>query len=119
MVAEKKAQSRRNRPYIIGGLLIFLVILTVPIYGYVREFVLPYREIAVQVNDKIYTRGDVVHFIRFHQRLALERGSEFSVVDQLLSSLEAMSENEIAYQKAPLLGITVTEDRSRALSGKR
>jgi hypothetical protein len=110
MVAEKKAQSRRNRPYIIGGLLIFLVILTVPIYGYVREFVLPYRDIAVQVNDKIYTRGDVVHFIRFHQRLALERGSEFSVVDQLLSSLEAMSENEIAYQKAPLLGITVTED---------
>ena len=110
LVAEKKAQSRRNRPYIIGGFLIFLVILTVPIYGFVREFVLPSREIAVQVNDKIYTRGDVVDFVRFHQRLALESGNEFSVLDQLLSSLEAMSENEIAYQKAPLLGITVTED---------
>ncbi len=110
LVAQKQAQGRRNRPYIIGGFLVFLAILSVPIYGYVREFVLPPRQVAVQVNDVTYTRGDVVDFVRFHQRLALEAGDEFRITDQLLTALETISENEIAYQKAPLLGVTVTEE---------
>lgn len=110
LVAQKQAQGRRNRPFIIGGLLIFLAILAVPVYGYVQVFVLPSREVAVQVNDAVYTRGDVVDFVRFHQRLALENGSEFAVTDQLLGSLQTISENEIAFQKAPLLGITVSEE---------
>jgi len=109
LVAQRKAEGRRNRPFIFGGFLVFLAILSVPIYGYVQEFVLPPRQIAVQVNDAIYTRGDVVDFVRFHQRLALENGKEFAVTDQLLNSLQTISENEIAYQKAPLLGITVSE----------
>ena len=62
------------------------------------------------MNDAVYTRGDVVDFVRFHQRLALENGSEFAVTDQLLGSLQTISENEIAFQKAPLLGITVSEE---------
>ncbi|HJM53913.1 MAG TPA: hypothetical protein QGI07_07830 [Dehalococcoidia bacterium] len=110
LVAQKQAQGRRNRPFIIGGVLIFLAILSVPIYGFVSEFVLPSRQVAVQVNDVTYTRGDIVDFVRFHQRLALEAGDEFRITDQLLTALETISENEIAYQKAPLLGITVTEE---------
>ncbi len=110
LVAQKQAQSRRNRPYIIGGFVIFIAILALPIYGYTNTFVLPPREVAVQVNDAYYTRGDVVDFVRFHQRLALEAGDEFRITDQLLTSLETISENEIAYQKAPLLGITVSEE---------
>lgn len=110
LVAQKQTQSRRNRPYIIGGFVIFIAILALPIYGYTNTFVLPPREVAVQVNDAYYTRGDVVDFVRFHQRLALEAGDEFRITDQLLTSLETISENEIAYQKAPLLGITVSEE---------
>jgi hypothetical protein len=110
LVAQKQAQSRRNRPYIIGGFVIFIAILALPIYGYTNTFVLPPREVAVQVNDAYYTRGDVVDFVRFHQRLALEAGDEFRITDQLLTSLETISENEIAYQKAPFLGITVSEE---------
>lgn len=110
LIAQKRAQGRRNRPFLIGGFLIFLAILSVPIYGYVREFVLPPREVAVQVNDAVYTRGDVVDFVRFHQRLALDNGDEFRISDQLLTALQTISENEIAYQKAPLLGVTVTDE---------
>lgn len=110
LVTQQQAQSRRNRPYIIGGFVIFIAILALPIYGYTNTFVLPPREVAVQVNDAYYTRGDVVDFVRFHQRLALEAGDEFRITDQLLTSLETISENEIAYQKAPLLGITVSEE---------
>lgn len=110
LVAQKQAQNRRNRPYIIGGFVLFFAILALPIYGYIDNFVLPPRQVAVQVNDAYYTRGDVVDFVRFHQRLALEAGNEFRITDQLLTALETISENEIAYQKAPLLGITVTEE---------
>jgi len=110
LVAQKQAQSRRNRPFIIGGFVIFIAILALPIYGYVNTFVLPSRQVAVQVNDAYYTRGDVVDFVRFHQRLALEAGNEFNITDELLTVLETISENEIAYQKAPLLGITVSEE---------
>ena len=109
IIEQKRRQGRRNRPFLIAGLLLFVAILTVPGYGYVQQFVLPPREIAVQVNDVIYTRGDVVDFVRFHQRLALENGDDFRIADQLLRSIETISENEIAYQKAPLLGITVIE----------
>jgi hypothetical protein len=110
LVAQKQAQNRRNRPYIIGGFVLFFAILALPIYGYIDNFVLPPHQVAVQVNDAYYTRGDVVDFVRFHQRLALEAGNEFRITDQLLTALETISENEIAYQKAPLLGITVTEE---------
>ena len=109
IIEQKRRQGRRNRPFLIAGLLLFVTILTVPGYGYVQQFVLPPREIAVQINDVIYTRGDVVDFVRFHQRLALENGDDFRIADQLLASIETISENEIAYQKAPLLGITVIE----------
>lgn len=110
LIAQKQAKSRRNRPYIIGGFVLFFAILALPIYGYIDNFVLPPRQVAVQVNDAYYTRGDVVDFVRFHQRLALEAGNEFRITDQLLDALETISENEIAYQKAPLLGITVSEE---------
>ena len=110
LVTQKQARSRRNRPFIIGGFVLFIAILALPIYAYINNFVLPPRQVAVQVNDAYYTRGDVVDFVRFHQRLALEAGEDFRITDQLLTALETISENEIAYQKAPLLGITVTEE---------
>lgn len=110
LVAQRQARSRRNRPYIIGGFVLFIAILALPIYGYIDNFVLPPRQVAVQVNDAYYTRGDVVDFVRFHQRLALEAGNEFRITDQLLTALETISENEIAYQKAPLLNVVVTEE---------
>ena len=109
LIEQKNRQARRNRPFLIAGVLLFIAILAIPAYGYVRQFVLPPREIAVQVNDAIYTRGDVVSFVRFHQRLALESGEEFRITDQLLTALQTISENEIAFQKAPLLGVTVTD----------
>ena len=110
LVASKRAQSRRNRPFVITGILLFIAILAIPVYGYVREFVLPPREVAVQVNDATYTRGYVVDFVRFHQRLALENGNPFDISDQMLTAIQTISENEIAFQKAPLLGVTVSEE---------
>lgn len=109
LIEQKNRQARRNRPFLIAGVLLFIAILAIPAYGYVRQFVLPPREIAVRVNDAVYTRGDVVSFVRFHQRLALESGEEFRITDQLLTALQTISENEIAFQKAPLLGVTVTD----------
>jgi hypothetical protein len=108
IIARTKAQKRRNRPFIIAGILILLAVLVIPAVAYVREFVLPPRELAVRVNDKVYTRGDVVDFIRFHQRLAEESAAPFNITDNLLGALETISDNEIAFQRAPSMGVTVT-----------
>ena len=105
IIARTRAQKRRNRPFIVAGLLIFLAVLTIPGVAYVQKFVLPPRELAVRVGDVVYTRGDVVDFIRFHQRLAEEQNASFNITDDLLGALETLSAHEIAYQRAPSLGV--------------
>ena len=61
------------------------------------------------VEDKIYTRGNVVDFIRFNQRISEEKGDPYLIGASLFDALKLMSENEIAYQVAPKMGLTVED----------
>ncbi|MCH7734217.1 MAG: hypothetical protein IH961_03260 [Chloroflexi bacterium] len=109
IMAEMAEQSRRNKPFVLAGVLIILGLAAIPAYAFINEFVLPPRERAVSVEDRTYTRGDVVDFIRFHQRLSEETGQVFSVGASLFDALQTISENEMAFQGAPGLGVSVTE----------
>ena len=109
IMAQKEEQSRRNKPYILAGVLIILGLAAIPAYAFINEFVLPPREKAISVEDRIYTRGDVVDFIRFHQRLSEETGQVFAIGSSLFDALQIISENEMAFQGAPGLGVSVTE----------
>ncbi len=109
IMAQSADQSRRNKPYILAGVLIILGIAAIPAYAFINEFVLPPREKAVRVEDRTYTRGDVVDFIRFHQRLSEETGQVFAVGSSLFDALQTISENEMAFQGAAGLGVSVTE----------
>ncbi|NQW18950.1 MAG: peptidylprolyl isomerase [Chloroflexi bacterium] len=109
IMSAKANQSRRNRPWILAGVLILVGIAAIPAWAFINEFVLPPREKAVRVEDRTYTRGEVVDFIRFHQRLTEEVGEQFELGASLFSSLQTISENEMAFQGAPGLGVTVTE----------
>ncbi len=109
IMAETAERSRRNKPFVIAGILIILGLAAIPAYAFINEFVLPPRERAVSVEDRTYTRGDVVDFIRFHQRLSEETGQVFSVGASVFDALQTISENEMAFQGAPGLGVSVTE----------
>jgi parvulin-like peptidyl-prolyl isomerase len=103
------AQRRRNRPYVIAGWIVLLLILAIPTVAFVQKFVLPPRELALRVENVEYTRGDLVDFIRFQQRVSEERGQQFQIGNSLFEALNTMSENEMAYQGAPALGVTLEQ----------
>jgi len=109
IMAAKADQSRKNRPWILAGILLLVAIAAIPAWAFINEFVLPPRELAVRVEDRIYTRGEVVDFIRFHQRLTEEVGEDFDIGSSLFQSLQTISENEMAFQGAPGLGVVVTD----------
>jgi hypothetical protein len=109
IMAAKVDQSRKNRPWILAGVLILVGIAAIPAWAFINEFVLPPRELAVRVEDRSYARGEVVDFIRFHQRLTEEVGEEFNIGSSLFQSLQTISENEMAFQGAPGLGVTVSD----------
>ena len=110
LLAEQRRSKLRSRPWIIGGVVLLVALLAFPIYAFVDTFTLPPREVAVRVEDSTYTRGDVVDFIRFRQRLTEEVGGQFELGTSLFEALQVIQDNEIAYKLAPRLGISVTPD---------
>jgi hypothetical protein len=75
----------------------------------VQTHITPYNTRALVVEKKIYTRGNVVDFIRFNQRISEEKGKPYLIGNSLFEALKLMSENEIAFQVAPQLGVTVED----------
>ncbi|MBI4220712.1 MAG: peptidylprolyl isomerase [Chloroflexi bacterium] len=107
ILAAQREQRRRNRPFVVAGIVVLVLILAVPTAHFVMKFVLPPRELALRVQKVEYSRGDLVDFIRFNQRLSEEQGRQFEIGSSLFDALQVMAENEIAYQLAPTLGVTV------------
>ena len=107
---KQRRSKLRSRPWIIGGAVLLVALLAFPIYAFVKTFTLPPREVAVRVEDSTYTRGDVVDFIRFRQRLTEEVGGQFELGTSLFEALQVIQDNEIAFKLAPRLGIAVSPD---------
>ncbi len=110
LVRAKREGSRLSRPYMVVGALIVAGFLGFVVYGFVREYVVPPAQAAVRVEDVEYTRGDVVNFIRFNQRLAEDLGVEFQIGNSLFEALQVIQDNELAVRAAPTVGVTVTPD---------
>ena len=110
LLREKRAQGRRNRPYIIGGLAMLAVLLAVLAVAYWNEFVAPPRALAIRVGEVEYTRGDVVDLIRFNQRLSEEIGVPFQLGTSVFEALQTIQEAEMSYQLAPQYGVSVSPD---------
>ena len=118
LLAAQRRQSYRSRPFIIIGVLLLVAILAIPTVAFVNRFVLPPRQLAVRVEDKVFTRGDVVNFIRFYQRLSEEAGVQYQIGTSLFEVEQIMWQNEVAFQSAPKLGVSVTaEDIDEEIRG--
>ena len=115
------AQRRRGRPFAIGGLILLLALLAIPTVAYVSRYVLPPRQLAVRVEDQVYTWGDVVNYIRFNQRLSEELGVQYQVGTSLFEAEQVLWQNEVAFRTAPKLGVSVgaeeVDEEIRALLG--
>ena len=98
LLKDKKNQSRKSRPFLYLGFIIILIIIAIPVYSFYSTYIKPPTEIALRVNDKEYTRGDVVDYIRFNQRITEDLGSQFEIGTSLFDALQTLQDNEIAYQ---------------------
>jgi len=110
MMRDRESDALRSRPFIIGALVFFAMVLVIPGYAFYQTYVAPTQEAAVRVEDAVYTRGDVVDFIRFNQRLSEDLGVAYELGSSAFEALVTMQQNELAYRIAPRYGITVTSD---------
>ena len=109
MMRRRERAALRNRPFIIGALIFVLIVAMIPAYGFYRQYIEPPTEVAVQVEDTIYTRGDIVNYIRFFQRLSEDLGVPFELGTSAFEAMQTLQSNEIAYHLAPRFGITVEQ----------
>ena len=110
MVEEKRRLQLKSRPFIVVAAVVLIGLLVIPVYAYFQIFVFPPRELALRVADTEYTRGDVVNFIRFNQRMSEDLGVPFEIGNSLFDALLTLQENELAFQLAPQYGIAVSPD---------
>ena len=110
MVEEKRQLQLKSRPFIIAAAIVLIGLLVIPTYAYFQIFVFPPRELALRVADTEYTRGDVVNFIRFNQRMSEDLGVPFEIGNSLFEALLTLQENELAFQLAPQYGIAVSPE---------
>ena len=110
MVADKQQLQIKSRPFIIAAIIVLFGILTIPAYAYFHNYVFPPRELALRVAGMEYSRGDVVNFIRFNQRMSENLGVPFEVGNSLFDALQTLQENELAFQLAARYGITVSSE---------
>ncbi len=109
IIANKRRFKSKNRPFIYLAVIFLIIITFIPVVYYVQTHITPYNTRALVVEKKIYTRGNVVDFIRFNQRISEEKGKPYLIGNSLFDTLKLMSENEIAFQVAPQLGVTVED----------
>ncbi len=110
MVEDKHRLQLKSRPFIFVAAIVLIGLLAIPVYAYFQIFVFPPRELALRVAAVEYTRGDVVDFIRFNQRMSEDLGVPFEVGNSLFEALQTLQENELAFQLAPRYGITVSPE---------
>ena len=90
-------------------IIIALIIASIPTTSYVINVWIPYQKTALKVEEKEFTRKDLVDFIRFNQRLSEEQGNQFDLGSSLFQSLQLLAENEIASLYATEYGLTVND----------
>ena len=104
----KEKKKLKSKLFIIL-IVISIIIVSVPSASYLINVWIPYQKTALKVEEKEFTRKDLVDFIRFNQRLSEEQGNQFDLGSSLFQSLQLLAENEIAYLSATEYGLTVDD----------
>ena len=111
LLAKNRDESILFKPFFYVGFSLFLIICSVFIFFYIVTYVIPPMKQAIKVGEITYSRGDVVRFIRFYQRMSEDLGVDFEIGNSVFEALKTILEGELAYQIAPRYGISVSNER--------
>lgn len=99
-------ERSRQRAAIVTGAFIVLLVLALPVYGYVTTFIAPPRQWVVRVNEKTFTLGYLVKLLRMSQQ-----GPQSQALGTLpFQLIDLLAQNELIKQGAPRYNITVAQD---------
>jgi len=111
LLAKNRDESILFKPFFYVGFSLFLIICSVFIFFYIVTYVIPPMKQAIKVGEITYSRGDVVRFIRFNQRMSEDLGVDFEIGNSVFEALKTILEGELAYQVAHRYGISVSNER--------
>ena len=102
--------KRRQRVAVGIALVVILLVIAIPIYGWVTTFVLPPREVIVRVNDVEYDMGYLVKLMRMVQRQTEASGQPVNLGTVPFQMVQDLATNELIVQGAQARGIEVTDE---------
>lgn len=118
---QQRSHSRRTRRARGAGgpprrvtlfisLAVFLLIISIPSYGYYNVYIAPMREPIVKVNDKVFTMGDYVERLRYLEAENTLYGQKLDYGKDPFVLLDSFRDNELIHQASSRLGLLTTEE---------
>ncbi|MDO8532681.1 MAG: peptidylprolyl isomerase [Dehalococcoidia bacterium] len=104
-----RKQQKLQRTTVIAGVVAILLILAIPVYGYLETVVFPFNETIVKVNDKVFTMNDYVRTLRLFKTGSDISGQQLNLGIVPFEVLQILEDNEILRQAAPRVGLQVTD----------
>ena len=91
--------QQRQRIVIILGIVLALLVISIPVYGWVTTFIMPPRVTIVRVNDTSYDMGYLLKMMRMVQRQSESEGQRVN-----LGTLQFQFVNDLATDELVLQG---------------
>lgn len=110
--AVRRQREHQQQRWVLAfaGVVIF-VILAIPAYGYYATFVAPPRRTAIEVNGVKHSLGEIAKISKAFASVSLgSSGGQPDLSTLPLQIVNNMLSEELIVQRAPELGITVTQD---------
>jgi len=105
-----QVDRQRQRVAIAIGALSLLIIIGLPVWGYITTFVLPPGKVIARVNEEAITQGDLLDKLQILQRGSEVSGQKLDLGTTPFQVFESMVQNQIIKQFGPELQIAATQE---------
>jgi parvulin-like peptidyl-prolyl isomerase len=102
--------KRKKRVVFILAAIIAVLVIAIPVYGWVTTFIMPPRETIVRVNDTSYDMAYLLKIIRMVQRQSEASGQQVNLGTIPFQLVNNLAEDELIAQGAQAIGLTVTDE---------
>ncbi|MBI4312624.1 MAG: SurA N-terminal domain-containing protein [Chloroflexi bacterium] len=109
--AAARQRERRVQRWVVALFAAVLaLIVAIPAFGYFNTFVLPPRQVVVQVNEAKHTLGEVVKRARATVNVIAQQGSDPEMAVLPFEIVNNMVDEELLRQNASSVGVIVTQE---------
>ena len=115
----RRVERRKERWALLIASIAIALVIAIPSVGYVINFVLPPREVVIQVNSVEYTLGDIVKLLRVYQKQTEANQGTFNLSVLPFQVVNTLVENELIQQNADSAGISINDEEIESEVRKR